>query len=145
MDLYRTKETAPHFRAALHALKAAGMPVAITEFGCATYQGAAERGAVDIVEYERGHPIRLKGEYERDEAEQARLIAELVNIFEEEGVDSAFLCTFACFFLPHQSSGQPDLDLASFGIVRVHSAAHLQSGGTRWSPKIGFTALALAY
>lgn len=145
MDLYRTKETAPHFRGALRALKVPGKPVAITEFGCATYHGAADQGAVDIVEYEGGHPVRLRGEYERDEAEQARLITELVTLFEEEGVDSVFVCTFACFYLPHHDDGRPDLDLASFGVVKVHPTGPDQAGEPRWTPKASFAALAASY
>jgi len=145
LDLYRTKETAPHLRSGLRSLKASGKPLAITEFGCATYQGAADRGAVDIVEYEDGYPVRLKGKYERGEAEQARCIAELVALFEEEGVDSAFVCTFACFYLPHHDDGQPDLDLGSFGIVKVHPGGSEQPGEPRWVPKVSFAALAASY
>ncbi|MFC4455404.1 hypothetical protein [Deinococcus sonorensis] len=142
VDLYRTKETAPHLRMGLRTLKAAGKPLAITEFGCATYHGAADRGAVDIVTYEGGHPVSLKGTYARDEAEQARCIAELVALFEEEGVDSAFVCTFACFYLPHHRDGSPDLDLGSFGIVKVHPDG---LGLPRWTPKMSYAAVAASY
>ncbi|MFC4424908.1 hypothetical protein [Deinococcus navajonensis] len=145
VDLYRTADTAPHLRTGLRSLKAAGKPLAITEFGCATYQGAADRGAVDIVAYEGGYPIGLKGAYERDEAEQARCIAELVTLFEEEGVDSAFVCTFACFYLPHHSDGQPDLDLGSFGIVKVLPGGPRQLGEPNWAAKASFAALATSY
>ena len=145
LDLYCTKETAPHLRSGLQSLKAWSKPLAITEFGCATYHGAADRGAVDIVEYEGGHPVALKGEYERDEAEQARCIAELVTLFKEEGVDSAFVCTFACFYLPHREDGESDLDLGSFGIVKVHPGGPGQPGAPRWTPKMSFNALAIAY
>ncbi len=145
LDLYRTKETAPHVRTALQSLKAWGKPVAITEFGCATYDGAADRGAEDIVEYEGGHPIGLKKQYGRDELGQAQCISELVTLFEEEGVDSAFVCTFACFYLPHRGDGKPDLDLGSFGIVKVHPGGPGEPGEPRWTPKMSFDALAVAY
>ncbi|PYE53183.1 hypothetical protein [Deinococcus yavapaiensis] len=146
-DVYRTKESAPHFHAGLRAMKAMGKPLAITEFGCATFHGAADMGALgaDIVEYEDGHAVRLKGEYARDEAEQARCIAELVDAFEEAGVDSAFLCTFACFYLPHRPAGGVDFDLASLGVVKVHPPAPNRPDHSRWTPKASFNALADAY
>lgn len=154
-DVYRTRETAPHFRAGLRAMAASGRPLVITEFGCATFRGAADLGALgpDIVEYEDGRPVRLKGEHTRDEAEQARCITEHVDAFEEAGVDSAFLCTFACFYLPHAPAGGVDFDLASLGVVKVHpptadgpQADGPETDGTpRWTPKASFAALAAAY
>ncbi|WP_045234800.1 hypothetical protein [Deinococcus pimensis] len=146
-DVYRTRETAPHFEAGLRAMMASGKPLAITEFGCATFRGAADLGALgaDIVEYEAGHPVRLKREYERDEAEQARCITELVDVFKNVGVDSAFLCTFACFHLPHRPEGEVDLDLASLGVVKVSLTGPEQPKRPRWTPKASFAALAAAY
>ncbi|SMB85515.1 hypothetical protein [Deinococcus hopiensis] len=147
MDLYRTKANAPHFRAAVQSLTRLGKPVAITEFGCATYRGADDLGAaaMDIIEYQDGHAVGLKGEYERDEEAQAQCIVELAELFKEEGIDTAFVCTFACFYLPHQVDGRPDLDLGSFGIVRVSAPEAIQAGAQRWAPKASFDALSAAY
>jgi hypothetical protein len=76
--------------------RAQGKPVAITEFGCAAFRGAADLagfGISDIIEWDgRARPLRLKGEYTRDEDEQARYITESLDIFNTEGVDTA-LCT----------------------------------------------------
>jgi hypothetical protein len=71
-DLYRTKENVTHIRAGLRALMAWGKPLSITEFGCATYHGAADRGAVDIVEYAGGHPVRLNGNYHTSATKRSR-------------------------------------------------------------------------
>ncbi len=145
MDLYWTKDIAPHFRAGVQSLLRLGKPVAITEFGCATYRGAADVGAVDIVEYQDGHPFRLNGEYERDEAAQAQCITTLAQLFQEEGVDTAFVCTFACFYLPHRTDGRPDFDLGSFGIVRAADQEAVRAGAPRWTPKASFSALSATY
>src|SRR5215212_5760047 len=46
LDLYRSAEVANQFASGIRSLVAQGKPVAITEFGCATYRGAADRGAL---------------------------------------------------------------------------------------------------
>ena len=78
------------------------------------------------MEYEGDLPVRLKGEYVRDEEEQARYFRELLEIFTTEGVDSAFACTFVCYGLVHRADPREDLDLASWGVVKV-----LEEGSAR--------------
>ena len=82
---------------------------------------------MEIVEYDQdtGAPLRLNGEYVRDEAGQATYLRELLEIFDAEGVDSAFVFLFALDSLPHRPGGDPrdDLDLASPGIVKVSRTA----------------------
>ncbi len=125
LDLYRSAEVADRFREGIRSLVAQGKPAAITEFGTASYHGAADRGARagEIVKWDEatGLPAGLDGDYERDEAEQARYILELLEVFETEGVDTAFVFTFALYQLPHRPDGPPreDLDLGSYGIVKV--------------------------
>ena len=58
-----------------------------------------------------GRPNRLNGEYERDEAEQATYLRELLEVFETEGVDAAFVYTFARYDLPHRED--PRVGLAT--------------------------------
>lgn len=97
---------------------------------------------MEIVEYDKetGDPLRIDGEYERDEAGQAAYLRELLEIFDEAGVDSAFVFLFALYNYPG------DLDLASFGLVKVLEG---QSGtaypGLNWEPKEAFTAVAEHY
>src|SRR6266566_3308666 len=83
VDAYRSIEVADRYRDDIRALVAQGKPVAITEFGCATFQGAADKGARGgmIVEYNNNTPSRLDGDYIRDEAEQATYLRELLAIF----------------------------------------------------------------
>ncbi|HEX6555613.1 MAG TPA: hypothetical protein VF026_22820, partial [Ktedonobacteraceae bacterium] len=73
VDAYRSSAVAERYRESIRALVAQGKPVAITEFGCASFRGAADKGASGgmIVEYDNTTPMRLDGDYIRDEAEQA--------------------------------------------------------------------------
>jgi hypothetical protein len=136
MDLYRSAQVADIFADAVKSLVAQGKPVAITEFGAATFRGAPGRGAHagSIVVREGVVAVGLDGDYERDEEGQAAHIVELLDLFDEAGVDTAFVYTFANFHLPDRD----DLDLASYGVVRVID-------GTTWEPKAAFTALARRY
>jgi hypothetical protein len=145
---YRSSEVAGQFRAGIRALVALGKPVAITEFGCATHRGAAAKGARGgmIVEWDGATPLRLDGEYTRDEAEQAASLRELLAIFEAEGVDSAFANTFASYHLPHRADPRIDLDMASYGVVKVLEGRRgCTYPGMPWEPKAAFAALADAY
>jgi hypothetical protein len=66
--------------------------------------------------------------------------------FDAEGVDSAFVYTFANDDGPHRGDPREDLDLASYGIVKVLED---RRGDTypdmAWEPKVAFTALAEHY
>lgn len=152
MDLYRSAGIADRFREGVRTLVAQGKPVAITEFGSACFRGAGDMGArgLEIVEYDEdtGAPVRLNGEYARDEAGQAAYLSEVLDVFEAEGVDSAFVFIFALYDHPHRPGGDPrdDLDLASYGIVKV-----LENGrgatypDMPWEPKAAFFAVADHY
>ncbi|WP_406057126.1 hypothetical protein OG462_11820 [Streptomyces sp. NBC_01077] len=149
VDLYRSAEIADAFDAGVRGLVAQGKPVAITEFGSATFRGAGDMGArgLEIVEYdkENGRPVRLNGEYARDEAGQAASVRELLETFDAAGVDSTFVFVFALHDHVHRPDGDPrdDLDLASYGIVKVFED---RKGDTypdmEWEPKAAFAAVA---
>ena len=151
---YRTAATAARFRDDIRTFvvqgRERGKPVAITEFGCTTHRGAADvkgHGDLDIIEWgDGGRPIRLKGEFRRDEEEQALYIRELLDIFEAEGVDTAFVNTFARYDLPHRIEPHEDFDMASFGVVKVLEGGRGQRyPDMPWEPKAAFTTLAARY
>jgi hypothetical protein len=151
-DAHRSKEIAHIYRQSIRTLvdqsRTEGRPVAITEFGCTTHRGAADHGARggEIVEYEGGVPVRLTGDHVRDEQEQATYLRELLDVFDAEGVDAAFACTFVCYGLPYRDDPRTDLDMASWGVVKVLDQ---RNGDTYpdmpWEPKAAFTALAERY
>ena len=73
----------------------------------------------------------------------------MLDVFEAEGVDSAFVNTFARYDLPHHRDPRADFEMASFGVVKVLDG---QSGSgvrrypdMRWEPKAAFNALADYY
>ena len=147
IDLYRSAEVAGRFAGDVRELvRTQPKPIAITEFGAAGFRGAGDRGAngLEIVEYDRAtrEPLRLTGVFERDEPGQATYLRELIEIFDEAGVDATFVFTFALRDHPHRPAGDPrdDLDLASYGIVKV-----LEEPGREWEPKAAFHTLADAY
>src|SRR6185369_4134311 len=93
-------------------------------------------------------PLRLDGEYARDEAEQAGHLRELLALFDAEGVDSAFVFTFAGYDLPHRPGADPrdDLDLASYGVVKVLDGRRGRAyPDMAWEPKAAFAAVADCY
>jgi hypothetical protein len=150
VELIRSAEVANQFQEGVRTLVAQGKPVAITGFGTATWQGAGDVAprSMGIVEYdETGRPVGLNGDYVRDEAGQATYLRELLEIFETEGVDSAFVYLFALDNFPYRPDDpRHDLDMASLGIVKV-----LEDGNGNtypdmpWEPKAAFTALADYY
>ena len=152
LELIRSPQVADRFRDGVRQLVAQPKPVAVTGFGTATWLGASDVAprSMEILETASatGAPLRLNGQYQRDEAGQATYLGELLDIFDSEGVDSAFVHLFALYNLPHRPDGDPrdDLDLASLGIVKVLDG---RNGDTYpdmpWEPKASFATIAERY
>jgi hypothetical protein len=152
LELIRSAEVAGHFREAVRGLTARAKPVAVTGFGTTAWRGSGDVAprSMEIIEYDpvTGVPLRLDGHYERDEAGQAAYFRELLEIFDSEGVDSAFAYLFALDDFPHRPDGDPrdDLDLASPGIVKVLEGRTGDTyPGLPWEPKAAFAAIADHY
>ncbi|WP_412798718.1 hypothetical protein [Streptomyces sp. MS19] len=151
-ELIRSAEVADRFRDGVRTLAQGPKPLAITGFGTAAYQGAGDRGGrvLDVVEHdpETRAPVRLNGVYERDEEGQAAYLDELLEIFDTEGVDSAFVYLFALAGYPHRPDGDPrdDLDRAGLGIVKLLEGGRGQAyPDMDWEPKAAFAAVARRY
>ncbi|MFE5914372.1 hypothetical protein ACFQ6B_35560 [Streptomyces wedmorensis] len=151
-ELIRSSEVADRFREAVRTLAQGPKPLAITGFGTAAYRGAGDRGGrvLEVVEHDplTRAPTRLNGMYERDEAGQATYLSELLEIFDSEGVDSAFVFLFALFGYPHRPDGDPrdDLDRAGLGIVKLLEGRHGHAyPDMEWEPKAAFAAVAERY
>jgi hypothetical protein len=150
VDFYRSAELADRFATAVGTLVARGKPVAITEFGSTAYRGAADKGARGgfVIEWDEdtATPLRLDGEYIRDEAEQAQYVRELLQVFDAAGVDTTLVFTFAGYDLPHRADPRHDLDMASYGVVKILEG---RRGDTypdmEWEPKAAFIAVADYY
>ncbi|WP_345676342.1 hypothetical protein [Yinghuangia aomiensis] len=113
VDAYRDARNAGDFRTYLRELRSHGKPVAITEYGTCAYRGAGDLGGMAWQPPPGAIP---------DEDEQARYLDELLDIFEDEGVDAALWFSFANYDKPL------DRDIASYGVVRMLDE-------TRWETK----------
>jgi hypothetical protein len=151
---YRSAAMAPRYRESIRAFveqgRALGKPVAVTEFGCGTFRGAgelADRGAESMVAWGAdGRPVRLSGDLVRDESEQAAHVRDLLDVFDGEGVDAAFLYTFARYDLPFRDDPREDLDVASYGVVKVLDGRQGERyPDMAWEPKAAFDVLADLY
>lgn len=144
---YRDATNAPGLRDGVRAQAAQGKPFAVTEFGCAAYVGAADAGSRGdaIIEHdEHGRPARVTTAVVRDETEQAGYLRELLALYDEEGVDAAFVYTFARWDRPTATDPEHDYDLGSYGVVRVLADGRTGTTypGLPWEPKAAFHALA---
>ncbi len=148
-----TRESYPDcMRAYVERGRALGKPVAITEFGCATYRGAGDEAGVGdrrIVWDDQAHAIGLTGDLVRDEEEQATHLREVLAVYDSAGIDAAFVYTFARYDLPHRSAPGVDLDLASGGVVMVledpAAVPNRRYPDMSWEPKAAFDTLAEIY
>jgi hypothetical protein len=122
-----------------------GKPIVITEFGCCSFDGADRLGASgdSVVDYTKAVP-QLKRIRQRNENVQADYIIDLLNIYKAENIHGAFVFEFTEPSHPHSSNPLYDLDIASYGIVKVNLNAETEIG-LRWEPKIAFDALARYY
>jgi hypothetical protein len=143
VDYYRDAMNKKVYEKNLRAYFKHGKPVVITEFGCCTYQGAAERGGYGwvIVDWTRTPP-QLKRRFFRDEASQAGYLLELLEIFTAENVEGAFVFTFVSPSYPYDQDPLYDLDMASYSLVKTYK----DQQGRRypdmpWEPKEAFLKL----
>jgi hypothetical protein len=160
IDYYRSTQINDRYADMLKPLLAQNKPVAILEFGSCTYQGAEHAGgqAFNIVDIKTAvmHEIpllgrfvrpRLKGHYVRDETLQAREILESFKVFENLGVDGAFIHTFVFPQNPYDENPIHDLDMASYSLVKSYEDG--KRGATypdmTWEPKESFDAVAKFY
>jgi hypothetical protein len=120
VDMYRTSDNADHFAETVRKHAAHGKPLVITEFGCCTYRGAAEAGGMGwaIMDFTTT-PRTLNNDYVRDESVQVAYFHELMDVFEAEHVHGAFWFTFAGYELPYHPDPHRDLDMASYGVVKI--------------------------
>jgi hypothetical protein len=144
---YRDAGNAADLPANLATMTSLGKPFAITEFGCASFTGAAERGSrSDIIGYDEGtaQALRLKETVERNEPEQATYLRELLDLYDVGGVDTAFAHTFAYRHLPTSEDPERDFDRGSFGIVKILAPGRTGKAypSMPWEPKAAFYALA---
>lgn len=134
-----TKELAPFRRW--------NKPIMILEFGCCTFTGAPELGGMgwEIVDFEKD-PVEIKPGYYRDEAEQARHLRNMLEVFTEERFLGASPYTFISPDAPHRKARKYDEDIAAFSLCKVIRDRSNDPGSPyRWEPKKSFDAVSAFY
>lgn len=144
LDRYRDAHNSASFAADLRETvdreHAAGRPVMVFEFGTCAYRGSSAKASQAAgVLRGNGDRLRVPARLRRDEAEQARYVAELFDTFAAAGVDGTFVWGFSEPAL-YRSVDDPerDLDLASYGLVAAHP------DGT-WDTKQAYYTVAAEY
>jgi hypothetical protein len=89
---------------------------------------------------------RLNGDYVRDEAMQARELAETLTMLEAAGVDGAFVAEFVTAGATFSDKSRYDLDMNAFALVKTyrHGKGTTYPDMT-WEPKQSFHAVASYY
>jgi hypothetical protein len=142
VNLYRTKNNSPMLIERLrNHVESAGRPLVITEFGCGAHIGGAQRGpgSFRIVRWLGLQPWVKKGSV-RSERVQAAYLCDLIDLWNRNGVHGCFVYTFALRDYPHFADPRRDLDMASFGVVKVNP-----NDVAEWEPKEAFHDVARLY
>jgi hypothetical protein len=120
VDAYRDIHNRAGFDSQLRAYLVHGKPVVVTEFGCATFHGAADQGSMAWTVAERGAtPTRLKAGTRRDESEQARELVELMRAYDAAGMEGGFIYTLVAPSYASNPLPRLDLDTASYSLIRT--------------------------
>ncbi len=139
VDAYRDASNRQDYPDRLKSLTRNGIPVVITEVGCATYRGAAEAGGLGwtVVDRSTDKPALREG-VERDELEQAAELSDIVHLAQESGVEGVFIYTYIMPSYPADVDPGLDLDAASYALVRSWPDGRIE-------PKAAYRAVADAY
>ena len=159
VDHYRNSTNDHRYAETIRRYLGSGQPVVNAEFGHSSYRGdrlgLMELGEVDTLSVAL-HRIPLagrlvrprvkRGTHVRDEEYQARELTKTLGILDAEGVDGAFIWTFADPWLTHSADPRHDLDMTSTSLVKTYERGH----GTTypslpWEPKPAFGAVASFY
>ncbi|MGV9882741.1 abortive phage infection protein [Streptomyces sp. NPDC003006] len=123
-----------------------GKPVAITECGSCTYEGAPERGGMgwhDVVDYTK-RPEEIIGDLRRSEGTQAAYLMDVFGAFESMDLHAALVYSFVSPDAPHHPT-EPlhDIDMAGYSITKTVRDHHDDPDSRwHWEPKESFHALA---
>jgi hypothetical protein len=157
LDHYRDARVKDSYVDRLAPFLGLGKPVIVTEFGMRTFRGAESSGALGFGVTDGTRlwlhtwPVigrfvrpRLKGAFERDEAMQARELAETLELLERAGVAGALLSTFATPGAYTSDDPRYDLDMDSMSLVKAlpdgrHGSTYPDMP---WEPKAAFAAVA---
>jgi hypothetical protein len=157
VDHYREARTKDRYAEILQPFLSTGKPVIVTEFGMRTYRGAESSGTLGfgVIDTTRlwlhTRPVigrfirpRLKGTFQRDEAMQARELADTLDELERSGVAGALLSTFVTPEAYTDDDPRYDLDMDTMSLVKsLPDGRHgIVYPDMPWEPKEAFAAVA---
>jgi len=158
VDHYRDTRVKDRYVDMLRPFLSTGKPVIVTEFGMRTYHGAESSGALGfgVTDTTRlwlhTRPVigrfvrpRLKGTFQRDEAMQARELADTLDELERAGVAGALLSTFVGpWWASTDDDPRYDVDMDSMSLVKsLPGGRHgVVYPDMPWEPKEAFAAVA---
>lgn len=145
VNLYRDRWNERSYGTDLHELHRHGKPVVITEFGCATFEGAERAGGGGwlIVDFD-ATPPSVKPHHRRNEDVQAAVLTDLLDLCVSEKIQGAYVFDFMQAAFPHARDPRADLDMAAYGIVKVHPVVGSDTS-IGWERKAAFDAVAKRY
>ncbi|MFF9819210.1 abortive phage infection protein [Streptomyces sp. NPDC014006] len=147
VDYYGSHPTARDHVRELRRYLRPGKPLAISEFGTCTFQGAPELGGMgwDVVDC-TATPPEVRAALVRSERTQAAYLTEVLRVFESMRLHAAMAYTFVTPDAPHRAEPRLDLDMASYSLVKtVRDRPGDPDSPWHWEPKESFHALARAY
>lgn len=102
-------------------------PIIVTEFGCCSFRGADLLGGsgFKVISWKK-KPPRLKRKLIRDDSVQSNYISKLLDIFERNNIEGAFIFNYSDEKNTYSTDSIFDLDMASYGgIVRYDSTKNV--------------------
>ncbi len=145
IDHYLSSDSAETYVQTIDDLAALGKPVWVSEFGSATWQGAAAEGGMgwNIVDSSTDPPSIREGII-RDEDEQAQAILDTLSMIDVSNAERAYLYEFIAPGSTRSNDPRYDWDLLSYSIVAVWGSDSDQPYDTtgHWEPKVAFGELA---
>ena len=149
IDYYRNGESDDQYLEGLHRYKG-DKPLVVMEVGCCAYEGAYQRGSFGFgilkgndsdgnLIYEGGTPPV------RSEKEQARYVADQINLINQGGADGMFVFVFKFPVYPYRDNGA-DLDMTSYALVKSFAPDDSRSLiFPGWVPKLAFYQVGISY
>ncbi|MEU6041158.1 hypothetical protein ABZ801_37780 [Actinomadura sp. NPDC047616] len=121
-----------------------GKPVAISECGSCTYEGAPQGGGMGwyAIDYTKPEP-EIRGNLVRSERTQAEYLGQVLDVFDSMGLYAAMVYQFVSPELPHRAEPRYDLDMAGYSLVKtIRDEPFDPESAWHWEPKEAFHTVA---
>ncbi|HAH25969.1 MAG TPA: abortive infection protein [Prolixibacteraceae bacterium] len=139
VNYYKASFNKKFYTQKLKKLVSQGKPVAITEFGCCSFDGADDKGPMGytVLDLSKRPPV-FKEKCIRNEKVQADYLVDLLQTYDREKIAGAFIFDFYSQKHTHSIDPEKDYDMASFSITK-------SLGNNHWEPKESFYSIADYY